>query len=440
MTMGSERAWDKPERMIGVDEALTRILGRFSPLGAAATPILDALEMVVVRDIVSTVDVPPFRNSAMDGYAVRSIDTVDAPVVLRVADRVAAGDVPARDVAPGEAIRVMTGAPVPDGADAVVRFEETDERSRATSRSQREITVGRTILPSENVREAGEDIRVGQTVIRSGARIGPAEVGILASLNLPTVPVHRRPRVAILSTGDEVVELGPVLRPGQIRDSNAYTIAALVREAGGEPVSLGIARDTAEDVRAKLSAGSPPDLFVTSGGVSVGDYDAVKDVLRSEGSVDIWQVRMKPGKPLAFGAVAGVPLIGLPGNPVAAFVSFMQFARPAIRRMLGFEETCLPEIDAVVVEAIENTGRRRHYVRGIVSISAGAAHARPIGTQGSAILTSMSSANCFIVVPETVERVKPGDMLRVQLLGDQLPSSRAVAPFGTPTAIPSTNG
>lgn len=434
--MGTGRTRGNPEQMIGVDDALERILARFSPLDVVETPIIDALGMVVSRAIVSTVAVPPFRNSAMDGYAVRSADTAAAPVTLRVISTVAAGSVLDRHVGAGEAVRIMTGAPVPEGADAVVRFEETDERSRTTSGSRKEISLARLIAPNENVRDAGEDIRAGQVVIPAGARLGPAEIGVLATLNRATVPVHRRPRVAILSTGDEVVDLGPDLRPGQIRNSNSYTVAALVRQAGAEPILLGVARDTTDDLRAKLLTSDSPDLFITSGGVSVGDYDVVKDVLRSEGSVDIWQVRMKPGKPLAFGTMGGTPLLGLPGNPTAAFVSFEQFGRPAIRRMLGHTDLCLPEVDAIATERFINAGRRRHFVRGIVKRTPRGLEARPTGDQGSAILMTTVRANCFIIVPETSDVVEAGSVVRVQLFD----TSSHHAPRGTPTAIPSTNG
>ena len=415
--MGTDRTWDNPERMMGVDDALARILARFTPLPAVEQPIVDALGMVVARPIVSTVDVPPFSNSAMDGYAVRASDTATAPVTLRVVGAVAAGAMPDRVLKPGEAIRIMTGAPVPDGADAVVRFEETDERSRGTRGSLTEISVSRSVRPDENVRDAGEDIAAGQVVAPSGACLGPAEIGILASLNMAAVQVHRRPRVAILSTGDEVVEIGPDLRPGQIRNSNSYTLAALVRQAGGEPLMLGIARDTADDLWEKLSAALTPDLYLTSGGVSVGDYDVVKDVLRSEGSVDIWQVRMKPGKPLAFGTVGGVPLLGLPGNPVAALVSFEQFARPAIRRMLGHARLGLHEVDAMITSRLTNTGRR-HYVRAVLEPTQRGLEVHPIGEGGSAILTSAARANCFIVVSETTDVVDEGATVRVQVFGD----------------------
>lgn len=420
--MVTGRDWDNPEQMLGVDDALARILAHFAPLPAVETPIVDALGLVVARDVASTVNVPPFRNSAMDGYALRHVDTRDAPVTLRVVGTIAAGTSPQRVIASGEAIRIMTGAPLPDGADAVVRFEETDETARAATGARDEISISRPVGVAENVREAGEDIRTGQIVLAAGTSLGPPAIGVLASLNHSTVPVHRKPRVAILATGDEVVEPGQEMLPGQIRNSNSYMLAALVRQSGGDPQLLGIARDTVDDLHAKLRIEEPPDLFITSGGVSAGDYDVVKDALQAGGNVDIWQVRMKPGKPLAFGTLAGTPLLGLPGNPVAALVSFEQFGRPAIRSMLGHANVCLPEADAIVTERLTNPGRRRHYLRGIVERSRSGLIARPILETGSAILTAVTRANCFIVVPETRDVVEAGATLRVQLLDDVIPA------------------
>lgn len=420
--MVTGRDWDNPEQMLGVDDALARILAHFAPLPAVETPIVDALGLVVARDVASTVNVPPFRNSAMDGYALRHVDTRDAPATLRVVGTIAAGTSPQRVIASGEAIRIMTGAPLPDGADAVVRFEETDETARAATGARDEISISRPVGVAENVREAGEDIRTGQIVLAAGTSLGPPAIGVLASLNHSTVPVHRKPRVAILATGDEVVEPGQELLPGQIRNSNSYMLAALVRQSGGDSQLLGIARDTVDDLHAKLRIEEPPDLFITSGGVSAGDYDVVKDALQAGGNVDIWQVRMKPGKPLAFGTLAGTPLLGLPGNPVAALVSFEQFGRPAIRSMLGHANVCLPEADAIVTERLTNPGRRRHYLRGIVERSQSGLIARPILETGSAILTAVTRANCFIVVPETRDVVEAGATLRVQLLDGVIPA------------------
>ncbi len=277
------------------------------------------------------------------------------------------------------------------------------------------ITLRRPMRAHENVREPGEDIQAGSVAIRAGTRLRPAEIGVLASLNEATVAVHRRPRVAILSTGDEVVDIGETLSQGQIRNSNSYTIAAMVKRYGGEPILLGVARDTSEDLRSKLDAGIAPDLYVTSGGVSLGDYDMVKDVLRSEGSIDIWQVRMKPGKPLAFGTISTTPLLGLPGNPAAALVSFEQFGRPAMLKMLGRKDVTIPERTARLVERIENYGKRRHYVRGILTRRDDGYEVRTTGTQGAAILSAVVQSNCFLVVPETCDVVEAGTMMTVQL-------------------------
>jgi len=411
------REWDNPERMLSVDDALERILAEFSPLPPVRVSLLDALGLVIADDVVSSINVPPFRNSAMDGYAIRSNDTSRTPVTLAVIETIAAGSLPEHAIGAGQAARIMTGAPLPAGADAVVRFEETDETRRAAD-DRASVTVRRQIAPRENVREPGEDIQRGDRVIHMGSRLRPADIGLLASLNISEIMVHRRPLVAILSTGDEVVDLGPDLNPGQIRNSNSYSVAALILREGGVPLLLGVARDTTDDLRDRLHAAGEPDFYVTSGGVSVGDYDMVKDVLRSEGSVDLWQVRMKPGKPLAFGTIGQTPLLGLPGNPAAAVVSFEQFGVPAIRTMLGRDDVRLPEVRATLSESLRNPGRRRHFVRGIVDRAAGEYVARPVGGKGSAALTPVARSNCFIIVPETRDVVEAGDSVEVQMLDD----------------------
>jgi len=254
-------------------------------------------------------------------------------------------------------------------------------------------------------------------VLPAGTLIRPPEIGLLAALNRPTVRVHRRPKVAILSTGDEIVDLGPPLRLGQIRNSNSYMLAAMAKRYGAEAVIFGIARDTISDLQHKLSEAQAADLIVTSGGVSLGDYDMVKDVLRAEGTIDIWQVRMKPGKPLAFGQVGGTPLLGLPGNPVAAAVSFEQFARPAIKRMLGRIDLHAPTIEATLTERIDNRGHRRHYVRAIVRRAAdGTFQVSVAGDQGAGVLTSLARANGLLVLPEQLEAAEPGMHFPVQMI------------------------
>lgn len=402
--------------MIGVDEARERILARFQALTVEEVVLLDAVGLVLAADVVADSDVPPFRNSAMDGYAVRSEDVARAPVVLRVIDHVAAGAVSERQVGPDEAMRIMTGASLPGGADAVVRFEETDEVDRpGPARERRDVQVRRSVRAGANVREAGEDLRAGTLAITNGMRLGAAEVGVLASLNMEYVRVHRRPVVGILATGDEVRELGQQLGPGEIRNSNSYALAALVRRYGGVPVLLGVARDTETDLLEALRGTASVDMLVTSGGVSVGDFDVVKNVLQAKGDVEIWQVRMKPGKPLAFGMLGGVPLLGLPGNPVAALVSFEQFGRPAVLKMLGRSDLAMPTVQAVLQGRLENRGGRRHFERGVLEYAGGGFKVRSVGQRGSAVLSALTQANCLIVVPETVEVVEAGSVVEVQV-------------------------
>lgn len=420
-----ERPWEAVERMVTVDRALGRVLAAVHPLPGVETPILDALGYVASRGIVAATPVPPFRNSAMDGYAVRAADTAEAssthPTMLRLTGSAAAGSAIAQRVEAGTAVRIMTGAPMPDGADAVVRFEETDEVAYGPNRADRidrgEIGIVHAARPGDNVREAGEDVASGDLVLAAGQRIRPAEIGLLAALNRATAEIHRPPVVAILSTGDEIVGAGPALLPGQIRDVNSPMLAAMVKRAGGVPVMLGVARDVVADLSEKLAAARGADLIVSTGGVSLGDYDVVKDVLRASGEIAIWQVRMKPGKPLAWGLLDGVPFLGLPGNPVAAVVSFEQFGLPAIRRMLGRSDLATPEIDAVLTERVDNRGQRRHFVRARVegSISAGFT-VRPAGDQGAGVISSLARANGLLVVPETLDVAEPGMTLRVQMV------------------------
>jgi molybdopterin molybdotransferase len=412
--------------LISVDEALAEILSQVEALEPERVAILDALDRVLVEEIVSDVRIPPFANSAMDGYAVRAEDvaaaTPETPVALNVVGNVAAGYVAGAQMQPGAAIRIMTGAPLPEGADAVVPFEDTDDFDR--SKAERlaspasQIKVRRAVQAQDHVRPAGEDVRLGERVMAPGRLIRPQEIGVLASLGRSSVLVHRRPKVAILATGDELLEVHEPLAPGKIRNSNEYTNAALVTRTGGMPIRLGIARDTEADLTAKIRAGlaQGADLFLTSGGVSVGDYDVVKDVLGTEGEMQFWQVCMKPGKPLAFGLLAGgIPLIGLPGNPVSAMVSFEQFARPAILKMLGHTDLTKPTVLAILDQTLTNSGRRG-FARVVVTRRDGRYHARSTGEQGSGVLTSMAKANGLAIIPEETYRVEAGSRVTVQML------------------------
>ena len=407
--------------MISVDEALEYVLKHFEPLEPEEVEILDALDRVLAEDVYSDTDIPPFDNSAMDGYAVRAGDTVgaspEAPITLQVVGDLAAGYTTDLVVEPGAAIRIMTGAPLPAGADAVVRFEETSEGLSVGERTSDRIEVFSPVAVGENVRPAGEDIRQGELVLAEGTILRPQEIGVLASLGRARIRVIRRPRVAILATGDELVAIDEPLAPGKIRNSNEYSNAALVRRYGGIPVRLGIARDDVDELTAKIREGLAQrvDLFLTSAGVSVGDYDVVKDVLSAEGEMHFWQVRMKPGKPLAFGEIQGVPLLGLPGNPVSAMVSFEQFARPAILKMLGKTRLRKPTVEAILEEDVKSSGRR-NFKRAVITRRDGEYYASVTGPQGSGVLTSMVKANGLAIIPEGVRHMKAGERVTVQML------------------------
>jgi len=415
--------------MISVEEARERILSFFSRLEPETRPVLDALGQVLAADVVAPFDIPPLDNTAMDGYAVRAADTTgateDAPRELRVIGDLAAGYVSEAAVGPGEAVRIMTGAPMPPGADAVVPFEETDEPLREVNERPQKggtVRVLKAANVAANIRFRAEDVRAGNVVIPAGRVVRASEVGVLASMGVSDVTVYRRPVVAILSTGDEITEPGQPLLPGRIYDANAYSVAALVRKYGGIPKLLGIAHDTVEDLTAKIREGMEADMIVTSAGVSRGDFDVVKDVLAREGAIDFWTVRMKPGKPLAFGAFRApdgrrVPHLGLPGNPVSSMVSFELFGRPAVFTMLGRDDWERPVVRAITRDAVRNTDARRFYARCIVTRGDdGRWYADLTGPQGSGILTSMSAANALTIIPEDVPVANPGDEIDVMML------------------------
>jgi len=415
--------------MISVEEAREKVLSHVSVLEAEDAPLLTTLGQVLACDVQSHLDIPPLDNSAMDGYAVRAADTlgasVQSPRFLRVIGEVAAGAMPSEEVRPGTAVRIMTGAPVPPGADAVVQFEHTDEPERA--RPIVEIGVMRPAAPGQNIRRAGEDIARGAIVLRAGAVVGPAQVGVMASLGMTAAPVVRRPVVAVLATGDELVEVGRPLGPGQIYNSNGSSLAAQVLRYGGIPRLLGIARDTLEDLSRKVEEGLSADMLITSAGVSVGAYDVVKDVLAQRGEIAFWTVRMKPGKPLAFGtfpASGGKPLrvphLGLPGNAVSSMICFEQFARPAILKMMGYVNLEKPSVRAVLEDEVVNRDGRRVFARAVVTKREGRYYAALTGPQGSGILTSMAHANGLAIIPEHISHAKPGDEVLVELLDGPL--------------------
>jgi len=415
--------------MISVEEALERILSYVDVLPAEAKPLLEALGRVLAEDVAASFDIPPLDNTAMDGYAVRAADTRGAskqsPVTLEVIGEVAAGYQFSGKVQPQTAVRIMTGAPVPGGADAIVPFEETDEPfEKAPERMQRfqaAVRVYKEARVGANIRRAGEDIRDGQVLARCGAVLRPSELGVIASLGRPNITVIRRPVVAILSTGDELVPLGKPRGPGHIYDSNAYSIASLVSRYGGIPKQLGIAKDTVEALTKKIRQGLGADMLITSAGVSRGDYDVVKEVLAREGEIAFWTVAMKPGKPLAFGCFYNgerrVPHIGLPGNPVSSMIAFELFGRPAMMKMMGKTNWTRPMVKAIADEQIVNRNDPRvFYARCRVSKRNGRFHASLTGPQGSGILTSMVYANALTVIPADREVVEPGEEIDVLML------------------------
>lgn len=400
-----------------VAEALTAVLEGVSVLPAERVPLLDSLGQVLAEPVVAQDRLPPFANSAMDGYCVRAADVETAspqhPVKLRVVADIAAGMVPDVTLAPGTAARIMTGAPLPPGADAVVPVEDTDEPWRGTERPlPAQIAIHRRVAAGDYVRHAGEDVQSGQRVLEAGYRIRPQEIGVLASLGISQVSVIQRPRVGILATGDELVSVEESLQPGKIRNSNGYTQAAQVLSIGAVPVPLGIAADDEGDVRAKLQAGidAGVDLFISSAGVSVGAYDVVKAVLEQEGNIGFWRVRMRPGKPLAYGTYKDIPYLGLPGNPVSAMVSFERFARAAILKMAGHHKLERPQISATLKERIHSDGRES-YIRAVVTRAGEEYFATTTGSQGSHIMTSLVKANALLIVPENVRVVSPGEQL-----------------------------
>jgi len=401
--------------LLSVEEAQERVLALVRPLEPERVPILEALGRVLAEDVCADMDIPLLDNSAMDGYAIRAEDASgashDHPVRLRIIGNLAAGYTFQRAVEPGTAVRIMTGAPIPQGGDTVIRFERT-RRDGDVVEILEEVRRGR------NIRRAGEDVRRGELILPQGTLLRPQEIGMLAALGRAELLAIRRPRVAILATGEEVIPVDYALAPGKIHDANSYSNAAQVLCYGGVPLLLGIARDRREELSAKIRGGLEQgvDLFLTSGGVSVGDFDVVKEVLAAQGEIHFWWVNMKPGKPLAFGQIGEVPLLGLPGNPVAAMISFELFARPAILKMLGRKEWAKPTIEAVMEDAIARKDNRRHFLRVRVWKEGGHYYARLTGPQGSGILNSMVQANGLAVITEERGELAAGERVQVLML------------------------
>ncbi len=407
-----------PPKLISIEEARTRVLAEALPLPVETRAITDALGLVLAEDIVAQHDVPPFDNSAMDGFALRAADTVDAgpdnPVTLAVIETLAAGHVADHSLEPGKAIKIMTGAPIPIGADAVVQSEHVEEADGS-------VKIFEPARPGRNIRRAGEDVGAGDRVLTSGTALWPAEIGLLASLGHPEVQVHRLPRVAVLSTGSELVDVDQPLGPGQIRNSNSYSLRAQCKQLGIDAVALGIVPDDYQRTRELIAEGLEYDVLLTSGGVSVGQFDFVKDVQDALGvERRLWGVSMKPGKPLAFGVRGTTLVFGLPGNPVSAMVSFELFVRPALMRLMGYRKTTRPIYRAIISEDVASIDGRTYVVRVRAWREDGIWHVSSTGAQGSGILRSMVGANGLALIHGGPRGVRAGEEVDFLLLREDL--------------------
>ncbi len=409
-------------------EAARRILADIRRQPALRVPLDDALDSVLAEDAVSPLDIPAWTNSAMDGYAARGADvrgaSVERPVRLRVVEQLPAGRFPTRALGPGEVARIFTGAPLPEGADTVIRQEDTDEGAET-------VTVLRDRDVGVNIRRAGEDIRRGTTVLTAGMALGPAQLGVLASLAVAQPLVYRRPRVAILGSGDEIVDVDQpeeILSGRKTASSNTHTLVALVRHAGGEPVNLGIARDSPDSLREHFRRALDCDLLVTTAGISVGEHDYVRPVLEELGAEQrFWKIRMRPGAPVGFGVLGAIPWIGLPGNPVSTMVTFELFARPAIRTMCGHPLPFRRTVPVRLAEPVSLKPKLQHFLRAVVRDGPDGPEARLTGPQGSGILSSMVLANALLVIPEGQFETPAGALLPAIRLDD--PAHQAQPPF-----------
>ena len=411
--------------MISVSEAIQRLLSSFSPVANEEVPLLQAAGRVLSKKIKSDINLPLFTNSSMDGFAVRDEDVEgareDQPVILIVVEDIPAGKRPSKKIGNNQTARIMTGAPLPDGANAVVPIEDTDQYN-SDSRTQSyllpaEIKVRRSVSEGDYVRLVGEDVTSGEVVLEPNSRLRPQDLGLLAMLGISQISVFRRPRIIILSTGDELLPVDVPLQLGKIHDSNAYTLSALISRDGGTPEYLGIVPDQEQAVRDSLETAvkHDADLILSSAGVSVGAFDFVRSIIQSDGELEFWQVNMRPGKPVAFGNFQGVPFIGLPGNPVSAYVGYEVFGRPAILRLSGVENTIRSRIRIKIGEDIKSDGRES-YLRAVVHSQNGEWFARLTGHQGSGNLLSLVQANALLIIPSGVKSLPSGTEVEAWML------------------------
>jgi molybdopterin molybdotransferase len=408
--------------LLSVDEARERILSQFHPVKTETLPLADVMNRVLAQIVQAADDLPLFDNSSMDGFAVRAADVNGAdsgsPRSLRVVADIPAGSSPNVILAPGEAARIMTGAHMPEGADAVVPVENTDFESRdAGTQAPEAVAIQKAAAVGENVRRRGMDIHAGEVVMQAGGQLRPQDLGLLAMLGISSVAVYHRPRVALLSSGDELVDPDAPLEKGKIRDSNSYTLAALIESTGAQALRLGVARDNYESVHHLFEKAVylRVDLILSSAGVSVGAFDFVKHVIEDSGKMDFWRVNMRPGKPVAFGEYKGIPVIGLPGNPVSAFVGFEVFVRPAIQKLGGLTHSSRQIVRVKCEEEIESDGRES-YLRAEIREVGGMLTARLTGHQGSGNLHSLVQANALLIIPAGVKCVPAGQEITAWLL------------------------
>ena len=427
--MAATRMSENPPTMTPAEAAMI-ILGHCQPIPPERRPLRDALDAVLAEDVSSPIDLPAWDNSAMDGYAVRSADLKETATELDVIETIPAGQFPRRALGPGEAARIFTGAPLPQGADTVIRQEDAasgaGSNGKVTIRSA-PAAGGGGGGAAKNVRRRGEDIRKGAVVLPAGTALGPAQLGVLASIACDAPLVHRPARVAFMGSGDEIADLDQkqeILAGKKVASSNSYTLDALIRRAGADARNLGIARDSKESMREHLRGAAGADLLVTTGGVSVGEHDLMRAVLQElGGELKLWRIAMRPGAPVGFGLLAGKPWIGLPGNPVSTMVTFELFARPAIRRLQGQALPFRRTRPVTVRDQITLGPRLRHYLRAIVEEG----QALLTGPQGSGILTSMALANALLIVPADMPTVPPGTALQALMLDD--PQHVAESPY-----------
>ncbi len=408
-------------QLLNVDTALANILGSMTRLGHETVPLIQSLDRIIAEDILSPIHLPPFDNSAMDGYAIHAADSQHAsqtnPASLTVVMDIPAGAAPTASLKPGQAARIMTGAPIPAGATAIIPIEDTNDNwQKGDASLPPRVDILKPVDEGAHIRRAGENILAGAMVMAAGTLIRPAELGMLAAVGQAEIKVIRKPKALILTTGDELADIHQPLAPGKIRDTNSYTLAGLVRQAGGIPVRLPIASDSLDSIRRlyRTALAQQPDMLISSAGVSVGAADLVKVVMDELGDIDFWRINMRPGKPLAYGAIQGIPFFGLPGNPVSAMVTFEIFVRPALAKLAG--RSYQPPIIKAKIAADMLSDGRRSYNRVTLSRRAGQVIARSTGIQSSGALMSMALADGLAVIPEGRRLVPAGAELSVLLL------------------------